>query len=226
MTELDQIDQLAASSLDGYLVRKDLVRAFSRQFPVPTYVVEFLLGRYCASINQKEIDEGLEIVQRQLESRTVKAGEEELFKSRARENGEVKLIDLITARLDAKTDSYMATLPSLQLIDARIPDETVRKHERMLTGGFYAEITLSYDAAIAQENKGRPFGVENLREIQLSKHDILRHTGKRKAKIHNGRMEIILTAKRRNRTSNPIGKSKERTSSQNGSFCRKKLQSS
>lgn len=173
MTELDQIDQLAASALDGYLVRKDLVRAFSRQFPVPTYVVEFLLGRYCASINQKEIDEGLEIVQRQLESRTVKAGEEELFKSRARENGEVKLIDLITARLDAKTDSYVATLPSLQLIDARIPDETVRKHERMLTGGFYAEITLSYDAAIAQENKGRPFGVENLRAIQLSKHDIL-----------------------------------------------------
>jgi len=173
MTELDQIDQLAASALDGYLVRKDLVRAFSRQFPVPTYVVEFLLGRYCASINRKEIDEGLEIVQRQLESRTVKAGEEELFKSRARENGEVKLIDLITARLDAKTDSYVATLPSLQLIDARIPDETVRKHERMLTGGFYAEITLSYDAAIAQENKGRPFGVENLRAIQLSKHDIL-----------------------------------------------------
>lgn len=173
MTELDKIDQLAASAVEGYLVRKDLVRAFSRQFPVPTYVVEFLLGRYCASINQKEIDEGLEIVQRQLQSRTVKAGEEELFKSRARENGQVKLIDLITARLDAKTDSYVATLPSLQLIDARIADETVRKHERMLTGGFYAEITLSYDAAIAQENRGRPFGVENLREIQLSKHDIL-----------------------------------------------------
>ncbi|MGA2385265.1 MAG: protease Lon-related BREX system protein BrxL [Candidatus Bathyarchaeia archaeon] len=173
MTELDQIDKLAASSLDGYIVRKDLVRTFSRQFPVPTYVVEFLLGRYCASINQKEIDEGLEIVQRQLESRTVKAGEEELFKSRARENGEVKLIDLITARLDAKTDSYVATLPSLQLTDARIPDEMVRQHERMLTGGFYAEITLTYDPTITEENKGRPFGVTNLREIQLSKHDIL-----------------------------------------------------
>jgi ATP-dependent Lon protease len=78
MTELDQIDQLAASTLDGYIVRKDLVRTFSRQFPVPTYVVEFLLGRYCASINQKEIEEGLQIVQRQLESRSVKAGEEEL----------------------------------------------------------------------------------------------------------------------------------------------------
>lgn len=173
MSELDPIDRLAASSLDGYLVRKDLVRTFSRQFPVPTYVVEFLLGRYCASIDNDEIEEGLEIVQRQLNSRTVKAGEEELFKSRARENGEVKIIDLITARLDAKTDSYVATLPSLQLTDVRISSELVNEHERMLTGGFYAEISLNYDAAIAQESKGRPFGVESLREIQLSKRDVL-----------------------------------------------------
>ncbi len=173
MNELDQIDKLAASSLDGYLVRKDLVRTFSRQFPVPTYVVEFLLGRYCASIDNDEIEEGLEIVQRQLRSRTVRAGEEELFKSRTRENGEVKIIDLITARLDAKTDSYVATLPSLQLTDARISAELVSEHERMLTGGFYAEISLNYDAAIAQESKGRPFGVESLREIQLSKRDVL-----------------------------------------------------
>lgn len=173
MNELDQLDQLAASSLDGYLVRKDLVRTFSRQFPVPTYVVEFLLGRYCASVDDDEIHEGLQIVERQLKSRAVKAGEEELFKARARENGEVKIIDIITARLDAKTDSYVATLPSLQLADVRITPDLVKEHERMLTGGFYAEITLKYDAAIAQESRGRPFGVDSLREIQLSKRDVL-----------------------------------------------------
>lgn len=171
--ELDRIDKLAASVLDGYLVRKDLVRTFSRQFPVPTYVVEFLLGRYCASTDPEEIEEGLEIVQRQLKSKTVKAGEEELFKARARERGEVKIIDLLSARLDAKTDSYLATLPSLQLKDVRISAEMISEHERMLTGGFYAEVTLSYDAAIAQERNGRPFGIDNLREIQLSKRDIL-----------------------------------------------------
>lgn len=173
MVELDQIDNVAASSLEGYLVRKDLVRTFSRQFPVPTYVVEFLLGRYCASIDQEEIDEGLEIVQRQLADRTVRAGEEELFKSRAREKGEIKIIDLITARLDAKTDSYLATIPSLRLTDARIEAELVSRHERMLTGGFYAELTLDYDSVIAQEKSGRPFGVRALREIQLSKRDVL-----------------------------------------------------
>ncbi len=173
MIEMDQLDIKAASVLDGYLVRKDLVRTFGHQFPVPTYVVEFMLGRYCASINQEEIDEGLEIVQRQLKSRTVRAGEEELFKARARENGEVKIIDLITARLDDKTDSYIAALPSLRLTDVRISPELANEHERMMTGGFYAEINLNYDAAIAQENKGRPFGIESLREIQLSKRDVL-----------------------------------------------------
>ena len=175
--ELDDIDRRAVSALDGYLVRKDLVRTFSRQFPVPTYVVEFLLGRYCASVDEEEIQEGLEIVQRQLQSRTVKAGEEELFKSRAREEGEIKLIDMITARLDTKTDTYVATLPSLRIKDARITPEMANGHERMFTGGFYAEITLSYDASIAAEQNGRPFGIEGLREIQLSSRDVLEKLG-------------------------------------------------
>ncbi len=170
---LDSLDQLAAKAFEGYIVRKDLVRTFSRQYPVPTYVVEFLLGRYCASTDPDEIEEGLQIVSRQLANRTVKAGEEELFKARAREDGSVKIIDLLTARLDAKTDSYLVELPSLRLRDVRIDSELLRDHERMLTGGFYAEVELVYDASIAQEKNGRPFSIENLREIQLSKRDVL-----------------------------------------------------
>jgi len=170
--EMDHLDAKAASVLDGYLVRKDLVRTFSRQFPVPTYVVEFMLGRYCASTDQEEISEGLEIVQRQLKSKTVRAGEEELFKARALETGEVKIIDLVTARVD-KTGEYIASLPSLRLTDVRIGRELVNEHERMLTGGFYAEIGVSFDGAIAKEKGGRPFGIESIREIQLSKRDVL-----------------------------------------------------
>ena len=192
MKDLDHIDRLAASVLEGYLVRKDLVRAFSRQFPVPTYVVEFLLGRYCASIDPNEIAEGLEIVQRQLQSRTVKAGEEELFKARARENGEVKIIDLITARLDARTDAYVETLPSVQLTDVRIPSDLVNQHERMLTGGFYAEIALTYDAGIAVESKGRPFGVASLREIQLSKRNVLEILSQARAQFATGEWQAFL----------------------------------
>jgi len=170
--ELDQLDRLAAEAFAGYIVRKDLALKFRGQYPVPTYVGEFLLGRYCASTDAAEIAEGLEIVERQMRERTVRPGEEELFKSRARERGSVKLIDLVTARLDTATDSYLVTLPSLRLRDVRIDAESVAGNERMLTGGFYAEIHLEYDAAIAQERNGRPFGITALRPIQLSKRGV------------------------------------------------------
>ena len=171
--ELDNLDKLAASAFDGFLVRKDLVRKYSRQYPVPTYVVEFLLGRYCATVDEDEIDERLKIVERQLKDRTVRTGEEELFKAWARDKGSVKLIDLIKARLDSKNDCFVAELPSLGLRDVRISDQLVHENERMLTDGFYAELNLTYDAAIAQEKSGRPFAIEGLRAIQLSKADVL-----------------------------------------------------
>lgn len=171
--ELDTLDRQAASVFDGYLVRKDLVRKYSRQYPVPTYVVEFLLGRYCASVDDAEIEEGLRIVEQQLKDRTVRTGEEELFKARAKESGSVRLIDIVRARLDAKNDCYVAELPSLALRDIRITDKLVNDNERMLTDGFYAEVTLGYDGVIAQEQNGRPFSVESLRPIQMSKSDAL-----------------------------------------------------
>ncbi|MDE0628125.1 MAG: BREX system Lon protease-like protein BrxL [Bryobacterales bacterium] len=171
--QLDELDQRAATAFDGYLVRKDLVRKYSRQYPVPTYVVEFLLGRYCATTDEQEIEDGLAIVERQLADRAVRTGQEELFKARARDRGSIKLIDIVKARLDARTDSLIAELPSLAIRDVRIDDDLVKQHERMLTDGFYAEVNLSYDAAIAQEQNGRPFAIEGLRAIQLSKADVL-----------------------------------------------------
>ena len=171
--ELDNLDQRAVKAFDGYLVRKDLVRKYARQYPVPTYVVEFLLGRYCATTDEGEIEEGLAIVERQLADRTVRTGDEELFKARARDRGAIKLIDIVRARLDARSDSLIAELPSLGIKDVRVDDDLVKQHERMLTDGFYAEVTLSYDATIALEKNGRPFAIDSLRAIQLSKADLL-----------------------------------------------------
>lgn len=169
----DALDLLAATALKGYLVRKDLVRRYSKQFPLPTYVVEFLLGRYCASTNEKEIAEGLVIVEEQLKGRTVRAGDEELFKARAREQGSVKIIDIVKAKLDASNDCYVAELQSLRLKDILIPDIEVKQNERMLTDGFYAEVELEYDALAGQEQGGNPFRIASLRAIQLSSPDVL-----------------------------------------------------
>ena len=103
--ELDTLDQLAAHVFEGYIVRKDLARRFKGRYPVPEYVAEFLLGRYCASTEEGEIAEGLGIVAMQMRERTVRPGEEELFKSRARERGTVKLIDIITGNRSRPTSS-------------------------------------------------------------------------------------------------------------------------
>lgn len=170
--ELDELDLKAAEVFDGYLVRKDLVRTFARQFPVPTYVVEFMLGRYCSSVDEDEINEGLEIVQRQLAERTVRAGEEELFKARAYKKGSEKLIDMVSVRFSEKDNGYLANLPSLNLNRVRIPDSIVDDNERLLTGGFYAEVTLEYDSIIAEE-KGNAFGISELRPIQMSSRNVL-----------------------------------------------------
>ena len=170
--EMDLLDNKAASTFEGYIVRKDLVRTFARQFPVPTYVVEFMLGRYCASTDPVEIEEGLEIVQRQLSDRTVRAGEEELFKARAYKTGSAKLIDIVSVRFVEKENGYLASLPSLNLSRVRIPDKIVDDNERLLTGGFYAEVTLTYDSVIAEE-KGNAFGIAELRPIQMSNRNVL-----------------------------------------------------
>ena len=172
-TRMDALDRKAAAAFPGYLVRKDLVRRYARQYPVPTYVVEFLLGRYCASVDDNEIAEGLAIVEKQLDGRTVRPGDREVFRSRAREEGSVRLIDVVRARLDARNDCYVAELPSLLLKDARIGDELVKRHGRLLSDGFYAEVALEYDAVVALETKGQPFGIASLRPVQMSDPNVL-----------------------------------------------------
>src|SRR5690625_6168758 len=89
-----------------------------------------MLGRYCSSVDEDEINEGLEIVQRQLAERTVRAGEEELFKARAYKKGSEKLIDMVSVRFSEKDNGYLANLPSLNLNRVRIPDSIVDDNER------------------------------------------------------------------------------------------------
>ena len=142
-------------------------------FRSPNYVAEFLIGKYCATTDEDEIIEGLDIVQKQLKEKIVRAGEQELYKARSKDKGSVKVIDLITARLDARSDNFFATIPSLLIHDAFIPSEFVYAHERMLTGGFYAEIEIEYGATQAEGQRTYPFTVKQIRPIQLSKRTVL-----------------------------------------------------
>lgn len=192
--QLDRLDNLGATAFEGFVVRKDLVRRYAKAYPVPAYVVEFLLGRYCASTEESEIKEGLEIVEKQLKDRCVRTGQEEVFKNEAYRKGSVRIIDTIRARLDAKNACYIAELPSLALRDVRISDSLVEENDRILIDGFYAEVTLSYDSVIAQEKNGRPFGIEALRPIQMSRADVLDtfYEGRSKFETPNDWIDFLL----------------------------------
>ena len=107
------------------------------------------------------------------------------------------------ARLDPKTDSFLVELPSLGLKDVRIADTLVHEHERMLTDGFYAEVSLTYDAAIAEEKHGRPFAIESLRAIQLSKSDVLDTLMQGARAIHHARMEGLPSSLSRHGAGSP-----------------------
>lgn len=158
---MDQIDQIVTEQLEGLVVRKDLADKFRGRFSVPTYVGEFLIGKYCATSDETEIQEGLEEVERLLSRRVVRTGDQELFKARLREQGAAQIIDIIRAKLDPRADEYIAELPSLQINDAVISSQLVLDNDRMLTGGFYAQIGMTY-----VPGQPRPFVVTEVRPIQ------------------------------------------------------------
>ncbi len=158
---MDRIDSVVTETLEGLVVRKDLADKFRGRFSVPTYVGEFLIGKYCATSDEDEIQEGLQEVERLLSRRVVRTGDHELFKAKVREEGAIQIIDIIRAKLDPARDEYIAALPSLQLDDAVITSQLVTDNDRMLTGGFYAQVGLTYVAGDA-----RPFKVTEVRPIQ------------------------------------------------------------
>ena len=127
-------------------------------------MVEFLLGRYCASTDP---DKGARCA---LEKRSYSRPAPVI-------RAAVKIIDIVRARLDTRldtrSDSYAAEVPSLAIKDAQIDDELVRANERMLTDGFYAEVSLEYDPVIAQERNVRPFRIAGLRPIQMFNPNVL-----------------------------------------------------
>ena len=170
--ELDEIDRLATETFPGLVVRKDLLRRMRSAFGVPAFVIEFLLGKYCASTDDEVIREGLGFVRETLSAKYVKPDEREAVKSAIKQHTTFEIIDKISARLVETHDKYWARLSNLNLDFINIEDNLVREHDRLLMGGIWAEIVLRYDDAFIFKGQNRPFFVESLRPIQLSTRNV------------------------------------------------------
>lgn len=167
---LDDLDRKLATAFPGRIVRKDLVKRLKVGFNIPVYVLEYLLGKYCSTTDDEEIQAGLEQVKSAITERIVRGDESELVKVRLQRAGSLKLIDLVAVTFDEKVQGgkFWARLATCGLDKVHIEPDTVHKHERLLTGGIWANVELMYDDSLGSDGVIRPFVLHRLAPIQIA----------------------------------------------------------
>ena len=166
--QLDDLDRKLLSLFPGKVVRKDLIWPLKGQLNVPTYVLEYLLGKYCSSSDPKVIEAGLEEVKRVLSENYVRPDQNELIKSKIREKGRYRIIDKVKVKLQETEDKYWAELTNLQLPYVNIYENMINKYEKLLGGGIWAIVDMSYHPDIFHHKVVRPFVIDELRPIELA----------------------------------------------------------
>jgi len=168
MTEINQVERKALDSFAGRVVRKDIVQDIKSSVNVPTYVLEYLLGQYCATEDEDSLQEGIKRVKKILSKHYVRPDEAETVKSEIREKGKYRVIDKVKARLDLSSDAYYAHFTNLGLNNIEISEELVSKHQKLLSGGVWAIVDMKY----TPEESISLFSIDNFKPIQISKMDI------------------------------------------------------
>jgi ATP-dependent Lon protease len=164
------LDELLNQHFAGKVVRKDLTKLVKEGANVPVYVLEYLLGNYCASNDPEVIEDGLNTVKNVLADNYVRPDEAEKVKSTIRERGSLKIIDKVTVTLNEKRDVYEALLSNLGTKGVEIPTGTVKKYEKLLAGGIWSIITMQY--FFEEGSKKSPFIIEDLKPIQMPNMDM------------------------------------------------------
>lgn len=142
--EKDDLDRKIIEHFPGKIVRKDLTSLMKRGAGIPTYVLEYLLGMYCATDDEAAIADGMARIRKILAENYVRPEESEKIKSRIRELGQYTVIDKVSARLDEYRDLYVAQFTNLNIEPFVMPDEYVRQHTKILTGGIWCIMRIQY----------------------------------------------------------------------------------
>ena len=155
----------------GKVVRKDLTKKIKEGANVPVYDLEYLLGMYCATNDEQAINDGVNTVKRILADNFVRPDEAEKIKSKIKEQGIYTVIDKVTVRLNEKQDIYQAEFSNLGIKDAYISEDIVKKYEKLLVGGIWCIVKVSYTFDDAEKHK-IPFTASSLDPIQLPNMDL------------------------------------------------------
>ncbi len=167
---MSSLDDKINEHFAGYVVRKDLVKAVKGNAIVPTYVLEYLLGQYCATDDEASIQSGIETVKDILRKHYVHRNEAGLIQSTIKEKGRYKVIDQVSVALNEKTDSYEATFENLDLKKKVAVDSgTVKAHPKLLVTGVWCIADVQYE--FAEDARTSPWRLETIKPIQIAKVD-------------------------------------------------------
>lgn len=169
--ETRDLNQLLNANFAGKVVRKDLTKLIKEGANVPIYVLEYLLGMYCASDDDAVIEQGLERVKQILAQNYVRPDEAEKVKSKIKESGSYKIIDKVEVKLNEHKNCYEATLANIGLKGVRIPDALVLKYEKLFVGGIWSIINIQY-LFDDEDRKGSPFCINEIKPIQMPRMDL------------------------------------------------------
>jgi ATP-dependent Lon protease len=166
---MSSLDDKINEHFAGYVVRKDLVKAVKGNAIVPTYVLEYLLGQYCATDDEASIQSGIETVKEILRKHYVHRNESGLIQSTIKEKGRYKVIDQISVSLNEKTDSYEAVFDNLGIKKVAVDSGTVKAHPKLLVTAVWCIADVQYE--FAEDARTSPWRLETIKPIQIAKVD-------------------------------------------------------
>ncbi len=149
---MNEFDMKVLDSFPGKVVRKDLTTLMKKGANVPTYVLEYLLGMYCATDDEDSIEIGLNKIKKILSENYVRPDQSEYVKSKIKENGQYTIIDKITVVFDDREDKYIARFTNLRMDPFEVPSDLVIHNEKLLVGGIWCIVKIEY-VGLEQENE-------------------------------------------------------------------------
>jgi len=186
---MDELDRKLNDIFPGKVVRKDLVHRIKKGTNVPTFVLEFLLARYCASDDEDEIQAGLEAVLATLQDNYVRPDESNAAQSKVATRGRYRFIDKVHVNYVEKEKRHWAALENFNSRRIAIAERFYRDNDRLLEGGIWAEVTIAYNDI---DTDNYTFYIDDLRPIQLSRFDFEGYTEGRKAFSRDEWLDVIL----------------------------------
>jgi len=166
---MNELDQKINTHFPGLVVRKDLVKTVKGNAIVPSYVLEYLLGQYCATSDEPTIQTGIETVKEILRKHYVHRNEAGLVRSNIKEKGRYKVIDKIGVALNDKADVYEAEFSNLGIKKVLVDSGTVKTHPKLLVSGVWCIADIEYE--FTEDKNASPWILSTLKPIQLSQFD-------------------------------------------------------